>query len=282
MREVRRPAVANIFYPGDKINLKAMVNEFLAEVDERLSQDLAQKIGLPFALISPHAGYVYSGQVAAYGYKLIEHTNWDVVVLLGPSHYVHFEGGALSSAVAFQTPLGEIEVDQDYNAALIEEDPHLFSYLSSAHEREHCLETQLPFLQDVIEGEFRMVPILLGSLSRQTVLDIAKTLVTLYRRRNERVLFVISTDLSHYHPAKEAEEMDRRLIRHLLAMDTEALMRDALSGVIEACGIFPLLVMCELAKQLGRTQVKELCYRHSGEVSGDTHQVVGYLSAVVW
>ncbi|MFN3660943.1 MAG: AmmeMemoRadiSam system protein B, partial [Brevinematales bacterium] len=253
-----------------------------AEVDERLTQDLAQKIGLPFALISPHAGYVYSGQVAAYGYKLIEHTNWDVVVLLGPSHYVHFEGAALSSAMAFQTPLGEIDVHQDYNAALIEEDPHLFSYLSSAHEREHCLETQLPFLQDVVEGEFRMVPILLGALSRQSVLDMAKTLVTLYRRRNERVLFVISTDLSHYHSAKEAKEMDRRLIRHLLAMDTEALMRDAFSGVIEACGIFPLLVMCEMAKQLGRTQAKELCYRHSGEVSGDYRQVVGYLSAVVW
>ncbi|MCX7882814.1 MAG: AmmeMemoRadiSam system protein B [Brevinematales bacterium] len=282
MREVRRPAVANIFYPGDKINLKVMVNEFLAQVDERFIQEIGQKVGLPFALVSPHAGYVYSGQVAAYGYKLIENTNWDVVVLLGPSHYVHFEGVALSSAVSFQTPLGEIEVDSGYNAALIEEDPHLFSYLSVAHEREHCLETQLPFLQDVIEGEFRIVPMLLGVLSQSTISDIAQIVVNLYRRRNERVLFVISTDLSHYHTAKEAEEMDRRLIRHLLRMDTEALFKDAMSGVIEACGIFPLLVMCEMGKKLGRTQVKELCYRHSGEVSKDMRQVVGYLSAVVW
>jgi len=282
MREIRRPAVANIFYPGDKINLKSMVNALLAGVDERFIQETRQKAGLTLALISPHAGYVYSGQVAAYGYRLIENTNWDVVVLLGPSHYVHFEGAALSPAALFQTPLGEIPVSQDYTSELIQESPHMFSYLSTAHEREHCLETQLPFLQTVIEGEFQIVPILLGSLSQHAIHDIAQTLVRLYRRRQERVLFVISTDLSHYHPAREAIEMDRRLIRHLLRMDTEGLLRDTLSGVIEACGIFPLLVIGEVARTLGRMTVTELCYRHSGEVSGDTNQVVGYLSAVIW
>ncbi len=282
MREVRKPAVAHLFYPGDKIHLKAMVNEFLANVDEQLIQELQPKIGLPLALVSPHAGYVYSGQVAAYGYKLIEHTNWDVVVLLGPSHYVNFEGGALSPAVSFQTPLGEIDVQQDYNAALIEEDPHLFSYLSAAHEREHCLETQLPFLKEIIEGEFHIVPILLGSLSPQSIKDIARILAHVHRQRNERILYVVSTDLSHYHSDKEAIEMDKRLIRHFVKMDSASLMKDALAGLVEACGIFPLLVIMELARDLGRTQAKNLIYRHSGMVSGDNHQVVGYMSGVIW
>ena len=282
MKEIRRSAVANIFYPGDKLNLKAIINSFLANVDERLIQNIVQKMTLPLAIVSPHAGYIYSGQVAAYGYKLVEHTNWDDIVLLGPSHYVHFEGCALSTAVAFQTPMGTVDVDQNYNSALIEANPHLFSFLSAAHEKEHCLETQLPFLQEVIDGEFRIVPILVGHLSRQSIKEIASVLANLYRQRNERTLYIISTDLSHYHPATEAEEMDKRLIKHFRSLDTEALIRDHTSGIIEACGFFPLLILIELAKELKRTEVKDLTYRHSGMVSQQNDLVVGYLSAVVW
>ena len=197
----KEPAAAGTFYPSDRKELKAMVGTFLSK---------AQKVPAGarlIAIISPHAGYRYSGQVAAYGYRQIEGRDIRRVIIIGPSHYVGFRGASVYTKGKFTTPLGDVKIDEKAAESLLDENVDLKFY-PDAFEKEHSIEVQLPFLQTVLK-DFTIVPIVVGSLSRPTFDRLVGDLADLL---DEKTLLVASSDLSHYHDYDRAKDMDGRII----------------------------------------------------------------------
>lgn len=255
MASVRPPAVAGMFYPDDPRELRAMLSEFLSAA--------APAGAVPKAIIAPHAGYIYSGPVAASVYARLKPARGQIkrVVLLGPSHRVPFAGLALPSAARFATPLGEIAVDQEA-AERIRTLPQV-KVLDRAHADEHSLEVHLPFLQEVL-GEFRLVPLVVGEASPQEVGEVLERLWG-----GPETLIVVSSDLSHYHDYATARRMD--------AATSEAIERLRYEdiGYDDACGRVPVSGLLYVARQRG-LHGKTVDLRNSGDTAGPRHQVVGY------
>lgn len=283
MDDIRMPAVASMFYPDDRINLKRMLNQYLSSVPESLEDFMHRnRVDRLFGLISPHAGYVYSGPVAACGFSLLKDAKVDTVVLIGPSHFTLFDGFAMSFHKAFRTPLGDVPVDTAFCELLAAEGRGVFDYLNAAHSREHSLEVQIPFLQSVLEDGFKIVPLLMGSQDLDNVMAGAQVLERVLKKNDSSVLFVISSDLSHYHDGRTAAAMDKELIGLIEDMNVTELVRKTESHSLEACGAGPISVFLELSRRTGHSSLRTLLYQHSGQVSGDNARVVGYLSAAVW
>jgi AmmeMemoRadiSam system protein B len=257
MQDVRPAAVAGMFYPSSPERLAGDIRAYLADARP-------QAASAPKALIVPHAGYVYSGPVAASGYALLAPLRKSVrrVVLLGPAHRVAVRGLATTSAVAFQTPLGEVAIDVPAVAAA-----RAFPQVTvsdAAHAHEHALEVQLPFLQAVL-GTFSLVPFAVGHASVQ---DVAEVLDALWG--GPETLVVVSSDLSHYHSYAEAGRIDRAT--------TDAIL--ALSPTLDheqACGATPINGLLRCAKERGLSPAL-LDLRNSGDTAGDRTRVVGYAS----
>lgn len=283
MDDIRKPAVAGMFYPEDKINLKRTINGFIANVPPENSAFFKKNnVDSIFGIIVPHAGYVYSGQAAAYGYSLYKNRTLDTVILIGPSHYNLFEGFALPAYQSFRTPLGDVEVDTEFAAKLAQEGNGVFDYVNTAHIKEHSLEVQIPFLQTVLEGSFKVVPVLMGAQTMGNVDKGAAVLERLLKNYDRHYAVVISSDLSHYHTDREARDMDGKLVKIVEEMNGDELMRYSDAGLVEACGAGPICVLLKLAARMGRNHSKTLIYKNSGDVSGDKDRVVGYMSAAVW
>ena len=254
MTTVREPAVAGQFYPEDAGELQALVNRMLGEVQDR--EDVAPK-----AIVAPHAGYAYSGAVAASAYAHLSRYRdvYTRVVLLGPCHRVPVAGMALSAADAFRTPLGDVPVDRESVAALEEQGIAVFE---PSHQYEHSLEVHLPFLQTVL-GEFSIVPLVVGEATPQAV---ARLLETLWG--GPETLIVVSSDLSHYLDYDTARAQDRETCRRIEHLDTRIDHDDA-------CGATPLRGLLLAAKRRGM-RVKTHDLRNSGDTGGDRDFVVGY------
>ena len=280
---VRKPAVANLFYPGDKMNLKKLINSFFMNVPPE-ETDFFKKNNIenPLGFIVPHAGYFYSGQVAAYAYSTVKQKAIDTVILIGPSHRHIFEGFALTHFGTFSTPLGEISVDKSFNESLIQKAPKSFHYLDTAHIEEHSLEVQLPFLQSVMINNFQIVPILMGNQTMDTAAAGAQALSEMLSKYEKSFLFVISTDLSHYLPDELAREIDEKYIELVEKGDARRLMKSVDAGDTKACGAGPTATFLETAKLLNRTDRRIQIYKNSGDASGEKDRVVGYMSAVFW
>ncbi|HIC89811.1 MAG TPA: AmmeMemoRadiSam system protein B [Anaerolineae bacterium] len=253
---IRRPAVAGRFYPDNPEELRYMLSSFMQQADTRLIPGV-------HALIVPHAGYVYSGPVAAYGYRQLQvlAPMHRVIYLLGPAHYVPVAGAAVGDYEAFDTPLGRVPVAHGRVQALLAQG-WPFSNLQAAHEPEHCLEVQLPFLQVTLD-DFAIVPILCGQADP---MEIATGLVTVLEGDD---VVIVSSDLSHYYPYEMARAMDQQLLDDIVRGDIKA----AADG--EACGINPILALMKIASDKG-WQPRLLDYRTSGDTGGGRHQVVGY------
>lgn len=283
MDSVRKPAVASLFYPEDRINLKRTINQYLNEIPDEIDQFLKKNpVDHLFGIIVPHAGYFYSGHTAACAYSLLKNRVIDTVIVIGPSHRVYFEGFALSVSQAFRTPLGEVELDTAFIKQLEDEGRGLFEYGQAAHEPEHSLEVQLPFLQTAIEGEFKIIPVLMGEQSYRNAKDGAEIINALMDKNEHHYLVVLSTDLSHYHSSTVAEEMDKKTVKLIEEMNARKLLEDVKSGECEACGAGPLALFLELARIRNHHTIKSLLYQHSGNVSQDESRVVGYYAAAVW
>lgn len=267
---IRKPAVAGSWYPGAPDALRG-------EVVRHLGGASAEWRGEIRAIIAPHAGLFYSGPVAAHAYRLLEGRHYDVAVLVGPSHYVGFNGVAIYERGAFETPLGRVPVAESCAAAIALASPRVKAH-PTAHVREHSLEMQLPFLQHVLP-ETPIVPLVMGRQSRETILDLADTLATALAGR--RALLVASTDLSHYHDAVTAAELDGRVIDHVRAFDDEGLLSALEAFPEHACGGGPTVAVMRAARALGARDAGILRYADSGDVSGDKGAVVGYLAAVL-
>jgi MEMO1 family protein len=283
MDDVRRPAVAGVFYPDDKINLKRTINGFLSNVPADNGVFFKKNsVDHLYGLIVPHAGYVYSGQVAAYGFSLLKNRTFDTVVIIGPSHYNNFDGFALPGYQSFRTPLGDIEVDGELAARVAEVGKGVFDYMNTAHIKEHSLEVQMPFLQTVLEEKFKVLPILMGTQSMENITKGADVLEKALGDQDKHYLVVISSDLSHYHSDAEAVDMDGRFVKIVEKMKAEELMQSSEMGMVEACGAGPIGVLLKLAENTKHKHLRTLIYRNSGNVSGDKDRVVGYMASAVW
>ena len=269
--KVREPAVAGSFYPGTEEALRSAVTAML------------EKAGPPpidgkvLALIVPHAGYIYSGAVAAEAYKLIEGRPLDAVIVVAPSHHVFFHGSSIYSQGPYRTPLGLIEVDKDLAGAIASAEPSV-TFKPEAHMREHSLEVQLPFLQVAVPG-LKIVPIVMADQSYENCERLAAAIAGSVRGRD--VLLVASSDLSHFHAYDEAVALDRVIIDDVLNYDCESIARDLGTRKTEACGGGPMIAVMLAAKQLGAARAVKLAYANSGDVTGDKSGVVGYLSAAI-
>jgi MEMO1 family protein len=253
---IRRPSCAGRFYPADPAELRELVESCL-----RHAKAAAQSS--PKAVIAPHAGFIYSGPIAGSAYRPWRGAGDCIrrVVLLGPAHYVDFEGIALSSASGFETPFGVVPVDQDWTGR-VRQLPQV-RVLDSAHEPEHALEVQLPFLQTVL-GEFSMVPLLVGGIGDEAVLEV---LEPLWGGGETRV--VVSSDLSHYHDYLTAIAVDAATAHAIEHLDP---------GIIDgdhACGSRAIRGLIALARRHG-LGASAIDLRNSGDTAGPRDRVVGY------
>ena len=270
---IRPTAVAGTWYPG-------IAGALTRDVDAYLNRAADGPAGTVHAIIAPHAGLMFSGPVAAYAYKATARGDFDVAVLVGPSHFVAFEGVALWPVGAFDSPLGAARIDEA-GARAIAESPVVHA-MPSAHRREHSLEMQLPFLRRV-HPELPIVPMLIGFQRRETIEALADAIVRAFTGR--RTLLIASTDLSHYFDAKTATTLDGRVQDHVAAFDADGLLErfeeypEHDRGRYVACGGGAAIAVMMAARGLGATDGRVLKYAHSGEVSGDYDGVVGYLAA---
>ncbi|MDE3090728.1 MAG: AmmeMemoRadiSam system protein B, partial [Chloroflexota bacterium] len=277
---IRPSPIAGTWYPGSPDELQETVDGFLAHAEYFPTDDEL------IALISPHAGYPYSGQTAAYAYRQLEKRQYDTVVLMGPSHYADFGPYAVSSKKFYATPLGAIELDQEFIDALSEKIP----LTRVAQDREHSLEIQLPFLQRVL-GDFKFVPIMMslpfyvvGADALAPCQQLADALAEPAKTR--RVLFVASSDLSHLPDYSAVKKNDARTEELVAAYDVPGLVRYMWHAhACRACGDAPIVTALLAAKALGADRARVLHRTNSGDVTGERERaeyVVGYMAVGVY
>ena len=279
MREpaVRRAAVAGTWYPSDAHRLTAQVDALVTRADTD-SKYAPPRDAAVTALIAPHAGLVYSGSVAAHAYRLLRDRQYDTAVLIGPSHYVGFTGASIWPRGHFETPLGPAAIDDGVASAILEQCP-LIHERPDAHEREHSLEMQLPFLRTLAPG-VPIVPIVMGQQTRDTAFTVGDCLAAVLKER--RALLVASSDLSHFFDAETAAFLDAQVVEDVEAIDDESLMARLERRPDHACGGGPMVSVIRAARLLGVRSSRVLNYADSGDVSGDKVSVVGYLAAALW
>jgi AmmeMemoRadiSam system protein B len=270
MATIRKAAVAGTWYPGTSTALAAAVDAHLKTARTDVDGDLV-------ALIAPHAGLMYSGPVAAHAYRLLRDRQFEVAVLVGPSHFVGFDGVAAFPSGGFETPFGVLPIDDACVADLVAASP-IVRANPAVHGREHSLEMQLPFVQRLAPG-IPIVPLLMGHQTATTARSLADALAAALRGR--RALLVASTDLSHYQNAATAAQMDRVVIECVDRIDADALQQALNSRPDHACGGGPTVAVLRAAAMLGATDSRILQYADSGDVSGDKSSVVGYLAAAL-
>jgi len=267
---VRKAAVAGTWYPGNAPALASAVDAHLASVTRDVPGDV-------IALIAPHAGLSYSGPVAAHAYRLLRDRRFDVAVLVGPSHFVGFQGVAIQARGGYETPLGIAAIDQACAGALMRATPVVHEH-PPAHAREHSLEMQLPFLQHVAPT-IPIVPLVVGYQTEETARTLGDALADVLYGRN--ALIVASTDLSHYHDAATAAALDGVVLDCVTRFDADALQAALTARPDHACGGGPAVAVLRAAKLLGARHARVLHYADSGDVSGDKSSVVGYMAAAL-
>ncbi len=278
---VRPPAVAGArsFYPADAQELKSMIDDCLMKADV----DNGAK---PFGIISPHAGYVFSGPVAAYAYKTLAGHSYDSVIVISPSHYDGFGFVSALPKGGYRTPLGTIPVDERLVEELIGKSEGVVAPALRGHKdkgwgsTEHALEVQLPFLQSTLES-FKLVPLIMGIGGWEICRNLGDALAEVVKDKN--VLIVASSDLSHFHPYDEAKRMDLEFIEIVKNGEIERIANDTQIRDLEACGGAPIASMMHAAQTLGCQNPQVLNYANSGDIPGTPkEQVVGYMAAVIY
>ena len=272
LEQIRESVIAGSWYPGNASRLQQEIQAYLSQAS------VADFKGQLIALISPHAGYRYSGQVAAYAYKTLEMHKCDTVVVIAPSHRAYFKGVSVYDRGGYRTPLGVVPLDRELVAALKQRESRI-SYVAKAHSQEHSLEIQLPFIQ-VVMPEGKLVPLVMGDQGFDTCQWLAQALA--HCIRDKSVVVVASSDLSHFHPYNEAKRLDQVVVDRVNEFDPRGLSNDLAGGKCEACGGGPMVTAMLLARELGANKSRVLHYANSGDVTGDHSGVVGYMAAALW
>lgn len=264
----RSPAVAGHFYPADKRSLESALRQMLPADPAR------RKV---LGLLAPHAGYAYSGGCAGKGYGRAALTA--TVIILGVNHRGAGAELAVDGNDAWRTPLGDIEVDAELRRSLLASSK-LFRLDSEAGRLEHSLEVQVPFIQHCRPGA-RILPITVAAHRLDDLLAAGEEIARLLAG-NPELMMVASSDMSHYIAADRARELDLKAIACVLGLDAEGLYRTVRDLRISMCGVAPTVIMLGAARAAGASGAELVCYAHSGEVSGDVNEVVGYASAIVY
>jgi hypothetical protein len=271
MKKVRQPAVAGMFYPSLPEELAGEINEML---DNAGTEEAPENL---YGIVVPHAGYIYSGQTAAKAYKLLKDKKYKTVVVISPSHREYFPGISVFDGDAYLTPLGEIEIDSEMRDRIAEGSKIIFKGVNG-HRSEHALEVQLPFLQ-VALGDFKLLPVVMGDQSKLFVDELSERLSDVV---DENTLIVSSSDLSHYYSKPVAEKLDSIIVNRINNFDYNGLMNDLEENRCEACGGGAIVSLMKSADILNRKNAKVLARTDSGDITGDSKEVVGYLSAIVY
>ncbi len=270
--DVRKPAVAGTFYPGDKAELETKVDDFLANAKK---SDIKGRV---LAIIAPHAGYEYSGQVAAHSFKQLEGTDFKKIIIISPSHYVSFDGMSVYNKGAFETPLGLVRIDEELANRVISKNKR-FIFYPEAHLKEHAIEAELPFLQRVYKDkDFRIVPIVMGNPASG---DIKILSDMLYDVADKDTLLIISVDLSHYYPYDKAVELDTNSTGAIEKLDAQKMLEDINNHDTEIDAPIAVLGMITFANRFNAKAIL-LKYANSGDVTGDKSRVVGYSSILIY
>ncbi len=270
-QDIKTPNVSGQFYSSNPEVLSVSIDNFILSADVKPSQNPVRII------IAPHAGYVFSGGVAAYGYKAASQGNYKTIIVIGLSHFVDFEGFAIWPKGDFRTPLGDISVDEEFCQKLISATEKIKPF-PKAFEKEHSLEVQLPFLQKTFKG-YRVVPLLTGRPSFDDCRALAAALNDAVGNRRD-VLVVVSTDMSHYHDDSTARAMDSKTLSFIKNLDIENFWKKSLNRESEMCGFVGVTTGLLYAKLRGLNSVDVLRYANSADVTSDKSRVVGYASVI--
>ena len=274
---VRQAAVAGGFYPADPKTLSAMIDDMLAHASPPPINDPI------LAVVAPHAGYQFSGPVAAYTYAALKGRKFSRVVVIAPSHYEAFDFTSVYEGDAYVTPLGVVPVDKAFAKQLVQMSPTI-KFSSQGHVptpkgAEHSLEVELPWLQRVL-GDFEVVPVVMGDQSYESSRALGVALAKLIQGKDKDTLIVASSDLSHYHPYNEAVKIDHKTLNALQAWDYLSMSRNFEARIWEACGGAPIVAAMIAAERMGANQALVLKYANSGDTTGDHSRVVGYSADV--
>lgn len=271
MKGIREPAVAGMFYSASASKLKEEVALLLENAQ------ISESFGNIAGLVSPHAGYLYSGKTAAYAFNSLGGKHYKTVVIISPSHREYFRGVSIYDGDAYRTPLGDVPVNKEMTEQLISGSRTIFKGIQG-HRAEHAIEVQIPFLQ-VILKDFSIVPVVLGDQNRNFVFELAEKLSGVV---DEETLIVASSDLSHFYTRSMADKLDSVVENDIRENNYEKLQSDLETGKCEACGGGAIVALMKTAGMTNRKNTRVLYRTDSGEVTGDYSEVVGYLSAVIY
>ena len=270
---IRKPAVAGQFYPGDRSTLTHMLNELFAsaeksyiEIDDHIS-----------GLIAPHAGYVYSGKQAAKAYQNLKNKTYQCICIISPSHREYFSAISVYPGEGYQTPLGICPVDKTARKLALECKGVISSI--EGHRAEHALEVQLPFVQYFL-GNIPILPLVMGDQGKKSIEEAGECVRRLYETYGKDILFIASSDLSHFHDSHTAKKIDGEFISLLEKADTEIILEKLQTNDLEACGAGPIIAILQ-GLDIKSKNIRVLGYTHSGDVSNDHDSVVGYTSALI-
>lgn len=276
----RMPAVAGAFYPSSSETLRREIERcFLHEIGPGRLPMKVEGEKRPPLLISPHAGYIYSGPVAAHGYlQLEDRVKPEVVILLGPNHYGFGSPVSVYPGGEWVTPLGSIKIDGEL-AMRLAELSDIFTLDEVSHAREHSIEVQLPFLQYVL-GDFKFIPVCILDQGLETCLEVGRALAEALRSYRS-FLLVASTDLTHYEPDEVAKRKDMLALEKIIELDGEGLYEVIERHDVSICGYGPVAAILEASRRLGAKRAEILKHATSGDVTGDRSAVVGYASVKI-
>jgi AmmeMemoRadiSam system protein B/AmmeMemoRadiSam system protein A len=272
LKKIRQAGVAGAFYPADPKELSAMIDGMLAQAVP------PPAAGPILAAVAPHAGYIYSGPVAAWTFAALKGRAYARVVIIAPSHYESFDFSSVYDGDAYETPLGAVPIDKEFAARLVKLNSSI-RFSGRGHDpttagAEHAIEVELPWLQRVL-GHFELVPIVMGDQSYESSRALGVALADLIHG-NSNTLILASSDLSHYHTYDQAEAIDRKTLHALQAWDYLSMSRNFPTRTWEACGGAPIVAAMIAAERMGANQAITLKYENSGDTSGDRSRVVGY------
>ena len=271
--DIRQPAVADAFYPGDPVRLQKMIDGFF---DKTQKLDIKGRI---VGLVVPHAGYVYSGQIAAWGFRQVTGEKYDFIVVLAPSHHDPFFGATIYPGDAYKTPLGMVRIKKDIARKLVDS-CKLIKFSELGHRREHALEVELPFIQTLFPST-PIVPIVVGGYDWDSCKKIGQAIARVLK--GENALIVASSDLYHGYSYKECKKTDDKTLQAITDLNPEKLCKGLLKEKYFACGGGPITVMEVAARQLGANKARLVARTNSGDVTGKKDgYIVGYGSVVVY
>lgn len=271
---IKEPNVAGSFYSANSQELADSIDRY-----QRSAGRVVDNAKVSIA-IAPHAGYIYSGLVAAHTFKAIARNHYKTIVIIAPSHYFPFEGVSVWEKGGFRTPLGILPIDEEFAKALLKINPQEFRFLPDVYEREHAVEVELPFLQKTFK-DIHIVPILMGNPDFQVCHDLAVALNQLTGHRDD-VLVLVSSDMSHYYPADTANAMDSLSLQAIQGINPKKFFEGCMGRRMEMCGFAPVTTALILAQLKGIGHVEVLKHLNSGDVTGDYDKVVGYGSVIFY